>query len=52
MGLPPDHESESFMPCCSAEDCASTAERSARFRRVLWIALVINARLEAVPILR
>ena len=31
------------MPCCSSDACASTAGTSLRFRRVLWIALAINA---------
>lgn len=31
------------MPCCSTDNCASSAGTSSRFRRVLWIALVINA---------
>ncbi|WP_062763050.1 cation transporter [Falsirhodobacter sp. alg1] len=30
------------MPCCSSDSCASSAGTSGRFRRVLWIALVIN----------
>ena len=31
------------MPCCSSDNCASAAGSSPRFRRVLWIALAINA---------
>lgn len=31
------------MPCCSSDNCASSAGSSPRFRRVLWIALAINA---------
>lgn len=30
------------MPCCASDSCASTAGSSSRFRRVLWIALIIN----------
>ena len=31
------------MPCCASDACASSAGTSLRFRRVLWIALAINA---------
>ncbi|WP_394154858.1 cation transporter [Loktanella salsilacus] len=31
------------MPCCASDNCASSAGASPRFRRVLWIALAINA---------
>ena len=32
------------MPCCSHDDCSSnTAQRSGRYRTVLWVALAINA---------
>lgn len=32
------------MPCCSSDNCASSVIKgSSRFRRVLWIALAINA---------
>ncbi|WP_295042681.1 cation transporter [uncultured Paracoccus sp.] len=31
------------MLCCSSDNCASSAGSSPRFRRVLWIALAINA---------
>lgn len=38
------------MPCCSSDSCASSSGNSPRFRRILWIVLVINGGMFAAEI--